>query len=162
MEGTHSPESISHSVSLRRASPEDLNFLFTVSTEAMRPVIETLNPDKVFNREEELKKYKEKFKPEDIEVIQYGGQDVGRLRVVRSNESIYVGGIQILPEYQRQGIGSAIFSDLISESEQTGLPIILEVHDVNEQARSFYQKLGFQEGEQVNDQKIMKYIPKHS
>lgn len=162
MEGINPQESVSNTVSLRRASEEDLAFLFNVSTEAMKPVVQTLNPDKVFNEQEEVEKYKAKFRPEEIDVIQYEGKDVGRLRVVRSEESIYVGGIQILPEFQGKGIGTSIFTNLIQESEQSGLPIILEVHDVNEQARNFYKKLGFEEGEQVKDQKVMKYSPTRS
>lgn len=159
MEGISSQEKAQAPVSLRKAVADDLPFLFNVSTQAMRPVVETLNPDKVFDEEKELAKYTAKFVPEEIEIIRFQDRDVGRLRVVRSPESIYVGGIQILPEFQGKSIGTAIFSDLIRESEESGLPIILEVHDVNEQALSFYRKLGFVDGEQVKDQTVMRYLP---
>jgi len=145
--------------SLRQASEEDLPFLFKVSTDAMRPVVETLNPDREFDMEQELAKYSKKFEPEKIEVIQYHGQDVGRLRVVRSLESIYVGGIQILPEFQGNGIGTALFKELVEESNSTNIPIVLEVHDVNEAAISFYTKLGFIAGEKVENQTVMRYLP---
>lgn len=144
---------------IRQATTEDPPFLFKVSTDAMRPVRETLNPDKEFIEEEELSKYKEKFDPEKIEVLQYEGKDVGRLRVVRSPESIYVGGIQILPEFQGKGIGTNLFNGLVEESNESGIPIVLEVHDVNEQAINFYKRLGFTEGEKVKDQTIMRYVP---
>ena len=160
MEKLNALENAPHPVSLRQSTSEDLNFLFEVSTEAMRPVAETLNPEKVFDEQEERAKHEEKFKPENIQVIQYDGQDVGRLRVVRSEDSIYIGGIQILPEYQGKGIGTSIFTDLVEESEKTGLPIVLEVHDVNEKAIGFYKKFGFQEGEKVKDQTVMRYVPK--
>jgi ribosomal protein S18 acetylase RimI-like enzyme len=153
-------ESDSKIFGLRKATNNDLQFLFKVSTDAMRPTIETLNPGKEFNQEEELAKYTDQFDPEKIEIIQYDGKDVGRLRVVRSQESIYVGGIQILPEFQGKGIGTRIFTDLMAESKQLDIPIVLEVHDVNEQAISFYKKLGFEEGEQVKDQTVMRYLPK--
>jgi N-acetylglutamate synthase-like GNAT family acetyltransferase len=160
VEGIHSPEPVSGMVSLRKASNEDLAFLFGVSTEAMKPVVQILNPNKIFDQQEELKKYKEKFKPEEIDIIQYEGRDVGRLRVVRSEESIYVGGIQLLPQFQHKGIGTSVFSGLIQESEQSGLPITLEVHDVNKPAISFYEKLGFEKGQQVGNQTIMRYSPR--
>ena len=160
MEKLNASEDIPHPISLRQAKSDDLNFLFGVSTEAMRPVVETLNPDKAFDEQEERSKYEEKFKPENIEVIQYDGQDVGRLRVVKSEDSIYIGGIQILPEFQDKGIGTSILTDLVEESEKTGLPIVLEVHDVNEKAIGFYKKLGFVEGEKVKDQTVMRYVPK--
>ena len=52
--------------SLRQATTADLPFLFKVSTDAMKPVVATLNPDKEFDEEQELAKYKEKFDPEKI------------------------------------------------------------------------------------------------
>lgn len=145
--------------SLRTAKEEDLPFLFKVSVEAMKPVAESLDPEREFDEESEFNRYKEKFEPEKVEVIQYAGQDVGRLRVVRSPESIYVGGIQILPEFQGKGVGTALFSELIEESKTTHIPIILEVHDVNETAMAFYTKLGFVPGEKIGNQTVMTYNP---
>ena len=144
---------------LRPATESDLEFLFRVSTEAMKPVGKALHPDKVFDEEAEFKKYQTKFVPDDIEIVISNGVDVGRLRIVRDGESIYVGGIQILPEFQRQGIGTSIFDDLISESSRTKSPITLEVHDVNLIAVDFYKKIGFQSvGKEVN-KILMKFTP---
>jgi GNAT superfamily N-acetyltransferase len=145
---------------LRPARAIDLEFLFKVSSEAMATVDKALNPDKVVSKEEDFEKYKQKFNPEGVEVITYGGEDVGRLRVVRDGESIYVGGIQILPEFQGKGIGKALFEDLINESNQTGCPVTLEVHHVNVKALRFYVNLGFEEsGHEVN-KTLMKYNPR--
>lgn len=144
---------------VRKATDDDLPFLFRVSTEAMRPVAEMSDSLNEKPEEERFAEYKEKFVPEAIEVIQHDGKDVGRLRVVRSSDSIYVGGIQILPEYQNKGIGTALFTELIEESKETNIPIVLEVHDVNTRAISFYKNLGFEEGEKVGNQTVMKYAP---
>ena len=125
----------------------------------MRPVVAILNPDKVVDSGEEFERYEEKFNPDEIDIIQFEGQDVGRLRVVRTAESMYIGGIQILPEFQRRGIGTSIVADLINESNLSGIPITLEVHDVNRKALEFYLKLGFIAGEKIHDQTVMRYIP---
>lgn len=146
-------------VSLRKATEEDLNLLFRISNTAMRPVLETLNPGKVFDEAEEFEKFKAKFDSSKLDVIQYEGKDVGRLRVVRSPESIYLGGIQILPEYQGKRIGTVVVTNLIKEANGSGLPILLEVHDVNEKAIAFYKGLGFKEGGKVGNQTVMKYLP---
>ena len=143
---------------LRKATEEDLPFLFRVSSDAMKPVRDILNQG-VVGEEERFAEYKKKFDPEKIEVIQYQGRDVGRLRVVRSADSIYVGGIQILPEFQGKGIGTSLFTDLVKESRQSKLPIVLEVHDVNTEALAFYKKLGFTEGEKVGNQTVMRFVP---
>lgn len=102
----------------------------------MRPVVETLNPAKIVDSDEEFKAYEAKFKPEEIDVVQYEGTDVGRLRVVRTAASIYIGGLQILPEFQDMNIGRTLLSELIEESNRSGIPITLEVHDVNTKALS--------------------------
>jgi GNAT superfamily N-acetyltransferase len=125
----------------------------------MESVDAALNPSRIFDRDEKLKQYRERFIPKEIQVISYDDEDVGRLRVVRSNESIYIGGIQILPEFQGKGIGTALFLDLIKESETTGLPIALEVHDVNESALRFYMNLGFSDVGHEGNKTLMKYQP---
>lgn len=146
---------------LRTATPDDLQFLYRVSAEAMCPVVEALHGSGKQDKEKEFRKYKENFEPEKIQVIQFNGKDIGRLRVVRSPESIYIGGIQILPEFQGKGVGSAIVSDLIKESHKLHIPITLEVHDVNTRAMAFYKKYGFVESGRQEDLKkaVLTYYP---
>lgn len=144
---------------LRQATDEDVEFLFNVSTLAMRPTVLEINPNREFNEQEEFQKYKEKFIASEVEIIKHEGQDVGRLRVVRSVDSMYVGGIQILPEFQGKGIGTALFESLIQEANELGMPITLEVHEVNQDAFRFYEKLGFKASEKVGNQTIMVYSP---
>jgi len=125
------------------AKKEDLHFLFEVSTKAMLPVRIALQPNLKPDLEKEFKAYAKKFEPNKIQIIQFDGKDIGRLRIVRSADEIYVGGIQILPTYQNKRIGSAIFEDLIIEAKELKVPIVLEVSKVNDIAKKFYKKLGF-------------------
>ena len=143
---------------LRPAEPKDAEFLFNVILEAMKPVSTFLRTE-AFDYDKEFKEHLKKFESEKVNVIQCEGKDIGRLRVVRSEDSIYIGGIQLLPSFQGLGIGTAIMSDLIRESEQLGIPILLEVHYVNEAALSFYTKLGFKEVNRLEKKLEMKYIP---
>ncbi|MES3005640.1 MAG: GNAT family N-acetyltransferase [Patescibacteria group bacterium] len=143
---------------LRTAKSEDAEFLFNVILEAMNPVSITLRTE-AFDYDKEFKEYLKKFEPEKVSVIQYEGKDVGRLRIVRPKESIYIGGIQLLPDFQGKGIGKAIMSDLIEESDRMGTPITLEVHHVNEDVISFYQKLGFKGMNYLEKKLEMKYTP---
>ena len=145
--------------SLRKATVEDIPFLFRVKMDAMRPVTEALHPDQVVDEAQKYEEYKAKFEPGKEDVVQYGGEGVGRLRVVRTPESIYLGGIQILKAFREIGIGTAIFTDLIEESKKFGVPIVLEVHDVNASAIAFYKKLGFEEVGEIKDQTVMRFVP---
>ena len=145
---------------LRTAQQDDLHFLFDVSTKAMLPIRKTQQPNLELDLEQEFKEYSQKFVPEKIQVIQFNGIDVGRLRVVRSAGEIYIGGIQILPSFQDKGIGSAVFTDLVKEADKLQVPIKLEVAKVNEVAKKFYKKFGFiSVGEKGTDW-IMEYNPK--
>src|SRR3989344_3210792 len=144
---------------LRTSKPEDAEFLFHVKIEAMKPTSSIMGTEP-FDYEKEFAEYLKKFEPEKVQVIQFEGKDVGRLRIVRSPESIYIGGIQILSEFQGKGIGTAIILDLIQESESSGTPVTLEVHHVNEKAISFYKKHGFQEIGKTEKQTLMEYVPK--
>ncbi len=143
-------------ITLRQAQKEDLLFLYNVSTQGLQPVVEALS-----SAPETFEEFDRTFIPEQVQVIQYEGENVGRLRVVRSKESIYIAGIQILPEFQRKGIGTKIFEDLIQEAEELHVPITLEVHEVNTSARTFYAKLGFTQIGVVEDKPklILQYTP---
>jgi ribosomal protein S18 acetylase RimI-like enzyme len=105
-----------------------------------------------------FEKYKNEFAPSDIQVIYFGGNPVGRLRLVRG-EDLYVGGLQILPEYRGKGIGTAILEVLIQESEETHKTIRLEVFHDNVSALNLYEMLGFKVVDSNVTQKIMHYQP---
>lgn len=147
---------------LRIAQKNDLHFLFKVSTKAMLPVRKARQPNIRLNLEKEFKEYSQKFIPDKIQVIQFNGIDVGRLRIVKSSSKIYIGGIQILPAFQQKGIGTAIFTDLIKEANELMLPIELEVDKTNEVAIKFYKKFNFVRIDEKGTDWIVKYNPKLS
>lgn len=81
-------------------------------------------------------------------VITFDGQKAGRLRVVRTPEQIEIAGIQVLPDQQRRGIGTAVITTLMQEGRKKDLPVVLQVEKDNPEARRLYLRLGFeQQGE---------------
>ena len=147
-------------ITLRQSTDEDLSFLFNVSTQAMLPVSQILDVDKIIDSKIQLEDYKSKFKPDKIQIIVFDGCDVGRLRVVDKENQIYIGGIQILPQYQNLGIGTWIFEQLIERANISQKTIMLEVHKINTKAISFYDKLGFKIESENQNQFIMVKFPK--
>jgi ribosomal protein S18 acetylase RimI-like enzyme len=105
-----------------------------------------------------FEEYKKDFNPDEIQVVCLFSEPIGRLRIVRGSE-IYIGGMQILPEYRGRGFGTAILESLIEESRQTAKPIRLEVFHNNLPAFRLYQKVGFKVVEENDQQKIMVYEP---
>lgn len=76
-------------------------------------------------------------------VIEFNGTPVGLLRIVRPGGEIFIGGIQILPSYQRSGLGSRILRSMIDEARGQALPLTLEVEKDNPSAKRLYARLGF-------------------
>jgi ribosomal protein S18 acetylase RimI-like enzyme len=52
--------------------------------------------------------------------------------------------IEILPEWQGRGIGSAVVRSLMREAASRQKPLTLRVLHINQRARTLYERLGFQ------------------
>ena len=85
-------------------------------------------------------------------VIQVRVERVGRLRVVRTSDRHFVAGIQIVPDHQGEGIGTAVITDLLQEARKRRVPLELKVSKNNPNAERLYLRLGFRRsGEEGND-----------
>ena len=87
--------------------------------------------------------YKVNFPQAKYSIINLKTDKIGRIIVNRSEREIQLVDIALLPDYRNLGIGSKIISDLIVESQNTGLPIILQVARDNRLALKLYKKLNF-------------------
>ena len=56
-------------------------------------------------------------------VIQVGTERVGRLRVVRTTGRQELAGIQIVPDYQGQWIGTSIIKTILQEASERAVPL---------------------------------------
>lgn len=90
-------------------------------------------------------------------VIELDGQRVGRLRVVRGGEFIELAGIQLMPEVQGRGIGTAIIESLKVEAAAAGLALELGVEKDNPNAHRLYRRLGFVEVGETDDEHRLRW-----
>ena len=72
------------------------------------------------------------------------GQDAGVLVIELRENNLYIALIEILPEFQGRGVGTAIFDELTSQAQARNQAMMLHVLKSNEPARRLYEKLGFQ------------------
>lgn len=80
---------------------------------------------------------------------------VGRLRVVRVASFIEIAGLQIHPDWQRQGIGATVIKELLHEGSREGVPVELDVEKDNTEAQRLYSRLGFRRiGEDGRDYRM--------
>jgi GNAT superfamily N-acetyltransferase len=125
----------------RPAVAEDGDFLFAVFAQTMRTVIEqTWGWDPAWQRTE----FDRRFAAHDASVVEAGGRPIGWLLLERSDESIFIHELQLLPEYQGQGLGTAIVQDIVEQAGRRGVPVELSVVPANPRAQQLYERLGFE------------------
>lgn len=98
------------------------------------------------------KKYINKLMHDDegnVYVSEQGGSVVGFIQVqhYRWNHLSSVPGLVVLPDYQRQGIASALMTYIEKESQIRGnRGVYVDTPVNNHEARAFYKAQGFKEG----------------
>ena len=138
-----------HRIDVRPATKDDIDFMVHLFLELARqrdPSGEGTDVDAIVQgtRATTLEQVQGQFPNSVTNVIQFSGERVGRLRVVRTGKEIMIAGIQILPAFQSRGIGSAVIGELIEEATDTALPLVLEVDKDNLWPESLYRRLGFE------------------
>lgn len=128
-------------ISLRPATVEDKDFLWSLHRETLREYVdETWGWDGQWQHD----RFVDLFDPRDRQIIEADGRAIGVLQVDRRPDWIFLKNIQIVPLHQRRGLGAKIVGTLIEEADERGVPIRLQVLKVNP-AREFYTRLGFRE-----------------
>jgi ribosomal protein S18 acetylase RimI-like enzyme len=125
---------------LRPALPSDRDFLYELSEATMREYVEA-----VWGWDDRVQSamFDDRFRPEAWLVVQVGGRDVGVLVVEERDQELYVARIEISPEWQGRGIGSAVIRSLMDEAAASGKELRLDVLHANGRARRLYERLGF-------------------
>lgn len=154
MDALHSnkTEAITETISLRQSTEDDIELMFSLQHLDGKK----LNP-KDSDQIKKLQDYQEVFEPSAVQVIQYNDRPVGRLRVVNDNKSIYLGGIQLLPDHRGKGIGTDVLYTLIKKSNTQQIPLTLHVWHNNPRALRLYEDLGFRIVEEDTEKKLMQY-----
>ena len=92
---------------------------------------------------QQCERFDRHFDPAKIEVIMFDGKDCGVLRVETRDTDLYLAVIEIAPEAQGHGIGSAVMQTVLARARAKQKSIALRVYKTNVRARQFYERLGF-------------------
>ncbi len=145
---------------IRPATDEDIGFLADVVIEATQAQGRL---PKDFDEQQWRKRFGEwtleqvrgEIPDNTTGVIEVERVRAGRLRIARTADYIELCGIQLRPDVQRRGLGTAIIEDLKTEAAATGVPLELSVEKDNPDARKLYERLGFvQVGETEQEYKL--------
>jgi ribosomal protein S18 acetylase RimI-like enzyme len=126
--------------SLRQATQDDYDFLYQLHVAAMREYVEA-----TWGWQEEWQQeyFARKFDPQIHRIIEIDDQNAGVIALEQRVEELYIALIEILPAFQRRGVGTSIVRHLINTAHSDGLPVILHVLKTNAPARRLYERLGF-------------------
>ena len=145
---------------IRPATAEDVGFLTNVVIEATRA--QGRLPDEFDELQWRLsfcewttEQVRGDIPNSTTSVVEVNNKPVGRLRITRTTDCVELCGIQLLPDIQRHGIGTAIIEDLKAQAAAVGIPLELDVEKDNPDARRLYERLGFvQVGETAQECKL--------
>jgi ribosomal protein S18 acetylase RimI-like enzyme len=122
---------------LKSATVNDIDFIYDLRMKTMKPFFES-----TFGwKDKEQYKYAADYL-EQTNIICNARNNIGVVKVLENSNYIELHQIQILPEYQKLGIGSRIIESIIHRANETMLPIKLMVMK-NNPAITIYEKMGF-------------------
>ena len=86
--------------------------------------------------------FRRNYVPAKIQIVLYDGREIGMLYVEEREDDVFLRTIEIHPEFQGKGLGTAIIKEIIAGAAQKMKPIAIQVLKVNP-ARQLYERLGF-------------------
>jgi ribosomal protein S18 acetylase RimI-like enzyme len=126
-------------IALRPANEKDADFLWELHSVVLKPyVAATWGWDEEF----QYRYFNEHFNPNRNQIIRYMGSEVGVMSIEETAHGYVLSTIEIMPQYQGLGIGTALIRDLLEKAATRGLPVSLRVLKVNP-ACQLYLRLGF-------------------
>jgi ribosomal protein S18 acetylase RimI-like enzyme len=124
-------------VRLRPATDADDDFCFRLNLATMRDYVE---PIYGWDVDVQRRYHDEWFEADRLSIIEDdGGTAIGVLDVSDESGHLYLSRIEVLPEVQGRGVGTAVMEGLIRQ----GRAIRLHVFTNNIRARRLYERLGF-------------------
>ena len=76
-------------------------------------------------------------------IVSIGDEDIGMVKLVTRDSPWHLRQIQIAPDFQGQGIGALVLSDILEKARKQPADIVLNVLKVNP-AKRLYERLGFE------------------
>ena len=137
---------------LRDVTEDDFDWLYDLRTQTMSKYIS--NSGDQFTRENQTARILKDYP--SIKIVRTGNLDIGMFKVKRNTDKWEIIQIQLLPDYQRLGIGTKLIRNLQQEASLQRIPIFLSVLKVNP-ARHLYENLGFEIVEKKEKSYTMRY-----
>lgn len=142
-------------ITLRPTTDADLEWLIPLYESMMRPYYDAMNL--IWDTD----KFAQAYDPAASSIILLNSEEVGYLKVECREDYLYLGDIQLKPEFQNRGIGTKLIKDIQAQAKSEQLPLRLRVLK-NNPAINLYNKLGFMILEENEISYILEYNQKHT
>ncbi len=86
--------------------------------------------------------FDDNFDPGKRHILQWQRQDVGTLSIRETKDELYLALIELLPQYQGRGWGTAVIQELMQQAQRTNKTFTLHVLKKNRRAVALYERLG--------------------
>ena len=107
---------------LRPASEADRHFLYELHCTTMRDVIEkTWGWDGAWQGAD----FDRRFAESIVSIIEVEGRAAGSVWLERKPDCLYIHELQVLPEWQGRGLGTAVLQQVIAQGASRELPVTL-------------------------------------
>ncbi|MFP5248845.1 MAG: N-acetyltransferase family protein [Acidobacteriota bacterium] len=119
---------MSTDIQFRPATKEDKAFVDALLFDTMHKFVEDTWQDDEARNEYYIRN---SFRMEGTEIIQAGGEDIGRISRTRHPDHIFIDELHVLPKYHRIGAGRQALERVIAEARTAHLPIRATILKVN-------------------------------
>ncbi len=127
-------------LNLRPANEDDKAFVRRLNADSYRDVVRAQFG--LWHDAAEDERFERKWGEKQYQIVERDDRLVGVIWTTREADHIWLREIQICPEDQNQGIGTALITGLMAEAQALNQPLRLRVLTAN-RAKALYERLGF-------------------
>lgn len=138
------------------ATPHDMPFIRQAHDATTRPHVEAIWGWDDAIRDGFFAAY---FAKENLFVIHWHNELVGAVQIHPRNDALDIAQLEIDPEYQRKGIGTAVIRDVQHQATAMATDVHLQVLKIDTDAAPLYRALGFQETGTTETHILMAWSP---
>jgi ribosomal protein S18 acetylase RimI-like enzyme len=141
-------------IEFRSADVKDFDYCARLYFAGIEPIIQRLKLD----RASQVADFRQRWAPNEVQIINRGGVDVGWFQIATSRNEIFLAQIFVEPSVQNQGIGTEVMHRLTKQAKRAGKAVTLGVVKSNP-ARRLYERLGFRITSEDNQKFYMRLDP---
>jgi len=129
-------------LTFRAAREDEFGYCWAMYAAESAEMLHSLNLDKAADKSAQAEHFRKRWQSSETRIIYLGPGDVGWLQSRPEDGTLFLAQNFINPDFQNQGLGTAVINHLLGEAAAAGQAMTLGVIRVNPAMR-LYKRLGF-------------------